>query len=1184
MSKEFKERMADKQYLKNIILPASEKRNLFFFIGAGVSRLMGVPGWDEFSEILIKAAFPNYADHQAILTSITGSKERITIAYEEFNRKNQIKKFYKHFAKAMTPRRGFKASSNIYELLNKFEANFLTTNADDLFEKVLGSEVCHDEYDLSLIKSDKFKKTNHLFYLHGHYTTDNARNEEKLVFTADQYVKRYNDRRLQDFLSAVFGDPETTIIFIGYGLNEYELIDYIVTKARCKGNKAQNVYVLQGFCSNQDIVYYAKKAYFDALEIELIPFDMDEQGHGALFGVLEDLYEKYSKSAIPPLAAEIEEYAKQFSQENLIGLIHYLNNPDLAHICEAQIVREINKHPDQKWAKGFFEKGLFDVSCLKEKIEFRAWPLLELLENWVATGKKDAQDAGVSFLGALTQEHIQLLSDSGSWICKSIISIILSLDTQHISEDLLNIIKRLNIQTRMLYLELDDEHQTKNIAKWEIKHFVMLFDIIFGAADFKRDDLITYTLKEISKIMINIARIHPHLSRILFDSFSKILLNHATKADYNAFARIENLQHIEKDHEECWELFLNAVKNTFALLPIEEQKQIIEQYLGACEMPSQKLGLHLARVYDIAPNLNFEQWDFYSHYEYYFEFYMFIKMLAQKGLITQSNATMLCDKIGMASWGADKKLKEQNSWWIEYTDSKRLAILLLLPFDECQAAAKTLLEKGITPFDPIAHADRCDYTVFEWEHETYYTKEQLQGVPLAQWMNFYQEHFPKKDTWDGNTAADQFAEILLEQSSPDLAFVIDTLKDVPITKLVFLVNAFTRKRDALSAHKEKITSFLLEQFSTIRPTDKNTKDFVYAIIRFFDRDKIENAVLANQLIELLVPILNVSIHTGTSIQEAERYLDYLINNNDYDKYSLFIKCLVCLKRELKQDLSNQNLARIIELLKGTDVIVKYTLCYHYQNIRYISPQNHSAIFAPILNCGDDFDITHLLLCIVSSNYLFDELIASIKTHYLPISSTALSKHHNGVLSHQFYHFIVAAYFHQKISDAELTQAFSDEHFIHAYWEALSNWSKHEIFDSGKHIGVCWDAMICNFGQDYYVKHAPIIFDMLNYINTYTEKELEIFSLVAGQLPQHARHIKNPERLVAFFNVDKKKAKTLLESIMIDFHFWKDDEIAIVLQKYKDANLINEGRELITALSRAGIINLAQCTSFKKILE
>ena len=199
MSKEFKELMADKQHLKNIILPASEERNLFFFIGAGISRLMGVPGWDEFSEILIKAAFPNYTDYQAILTSIAGSKERVTIAYEEFKRKKHIRKFYKHFGKAMKPRKGFKASSNIYELLNKFEANFLTTNADDLFEKVLGAEVCHDEYDLSLIKSDKFKKTNHLFYLHGHYTDSIDIYKNNLVFTAPQYVERYNDGGFKDF-------------------------------------------------------------------------------------------------------------------------------------------------------------------------------------------------------------------------------------------------------------------------------------------------------------------------------------------------------------------------------------------------------------------------------------------------------------------------------------------------------------------------------------------------------------------------------------------------------------------------------------------------------------------------------------------------------------------------------------------------------------------------------------------------------------------------------------------------------------------------------------------------------------------------------------------------------------------------------------------------------------------------
>ena len=147
-------------------------------------------------------------------------------------------------------------------------------------------------------------------------------------------------------------------------------------------------------------------------------------------------------------------------------------------------------------------------------------------------------------------------------------------------------------------------------------------------------------------------------------------------------------------------------------------------------MPSQKLGLYLARMYNIVPHLDFEQWDFYSYYEYYFEFYMFIKMLVQKDLITQSDATTLCKKIGTATWGAEKQLKEQDSWWLEYTDSKRLALLLLLPFEECQSAAKALQKNGIKSFDPVAHANRYDYTVFEWEHEIYYTKEQLKEIPF----------------------------------------------------------------------------------------------------------------------------------------------------------------------------------------------------------------------------------------------------------------------------------------------------------------------------------------------------------------------------------------------------------------------------------------------------------------------
>ena len=44
------------------ILKAFENRKLVFFIGAGVSRIMGIMGWDDFSAFLVRKAFPDFKD------------------------------------------------------------------------------------------------------------------------------------------------------------------------------------------------------------------------------------------------------------------------------------------------------------------------------------------------------------------------------------------------------------------------------------------------------------------------------------------------------------------------------------------------------------------------------------------------------------------------------------------------------------------------------------------------------------------------------------------------------------------------------------------------------------------------------------------------------------------------------------------------------------------------------------------------------------------------------------------------------------------------------------------------------------------------------------------------------------------------------------------------------------------
>ena len=101
----------------------------------------------------------------------------------------------------------------------------MTTNADNLFEEVIGKAVCHEDCNVEQLNDAHFRNKNHLFYLHGHFNS--AGPFDKLVFTAPEYVNRYNNHTFIEFLQYVF-QGDNAILFIGYGLNEFELIDYVI--------------------------------------------------------------------------------------------------------------------------------------------------------------------------------------------------------------------------------------------------------------------------------------------------------------------------------------------------------------------------------------------------------------------------------------------------------------------------------------------------------------------------------------------------------------------------------------------------------------------------------------------------------------------------------------------------------------------------------------------------------------------------------------------------------------------------------------------------------------------------------------------------------------------------------------------------------------------------------------------
>ena len=215
--------------IPNEIINSINDDNLAIFIGAGVSRQRGCIGWDELALKLIEACYKsrknnskrciNYKEKET-LSNIKDHKKTITICYSILKENNLEHVFYTHLENALKPNDELSNTLNIYNELSQIPALFITTNADELFDnKFHESRIQIQLRQFNISNIDK----QNLYHIHG-----SIREKNSLVFTVDQYLHRYQDTKFQLFLREIFS--KYLILFIGYGLNEFELLDYVITK------------------------------------------------------------------------------------------------------------------------------------------------------------------------------------------------------------------------------------------------------------------------------------------------------------------------------------------------------------------------------------------------------------------------------------------------------------------------------------------------------------------------------------------------------------------------------------------------------------------------------------------------------------------------------------------------------------------------------------------------------------------------------------------------------------------------------------------------------------------------------------------------------------------------------------------------------------------------------------------
>ena len=127
-----------------------------------------------------------------------------------------------------------------------------------------------------------------------------------MLLTTVDYLDRYSSHRIDGkgnhenpfltFLQTLF--QLKNVLFIGYGLDELEILEYVVQKGIKRlpnNNEEPRHYVLQGFFSHEIELARRMGSYFSQFGIGLLPFLRDERDWDQLSEVIE-----YLAREIPP--------------------------------------------------------------------------------------------------------------------------------------------------------------------------------------------------------------------------------------------------------------------------------------------------------------------------------------------------------------------------------------------------------------------------------------------------------------------------------------------------------------------------------------------------------------------------------------------------------------------------------------------------------------------------------------------------------------------------------------------------------------------------------------------------------------------------------------------------------------------------------------------------------------------
>ncbi len=258
--------------LPDEITEAAKAGNLVLFIGAGISRMVGHPLWDGFADEVIEQLVDNEViDHheKSLINALPDPRKRLSIA-KILDDENGSKVDYKEIFSLD------KKESDIYQFINQYECSFITTNYDKLITPEVSVTKPEAEWrvfkrqDLLNVKLDTKGAVIHL-----HGCVDDPRS---MVVTTKDYLEHYVSKEVPKFLTYLFSNK--TVLFLGYGLEETEILEYVLKSSNQTGEAQKRLFILQGLFNAEKPLFNKLKSYYEqSFNAQLIVFPRDHHDY-----------------------------------------------------------------------------------------------------------------------------------------------------------------------------------------------------------------------------------------------------------------------------------------------------------------------------------------------------------------------------------------------------------------------------------------------------------------------------------------------------------------------------------------------------------------------------------------------------------------------------------------------------------------------------------------------------------------------------------------------------------------------------------------------------------------------------------------------------------------------------------------------------------------------------------------